>query len=130
MTSAVAFDGNKAYDICIVTDKFRDVYALGDRCPPKGNRLSLGKYNPELGTIQDHILGTEFSLATGKVVGPWCPRDRYGWFRTYSRDRRRVPVYPVRKGGEFLEVGIKRFIPIRSPVVSRLDTREMENGKS
>lgn len=66
-TSAVA--GGLA--ICIAVSPSGKTYALGDKCPPVNQPLSFGKVTDE--TIEDPVLGTQFSLKNGEVVGKWCP---------------------------------------------------------
>lgn len=90
--------------ICIAVDDKGTVYALGDKCPPINQPLSFGKINSSKGTIQDPVLGTEFSLKTGEVVS-WCPSG-IGKLIGGAFTPEGVPTYPVKKSGKFLEVAV------------------------
>lgn len=89
--------------ICIAVDEKGSVFALGDKCPPVNQPLSFGKVSG--GIIKDPVLGTEFSLKTGEVVGEWCPQGigklLGGLFDPYG-----VPTYPVRTKGANVEVQV------------------------
>lgn len=79
--------------ICIAVDPKGSVYALGDKCPPVNQPLSFGKV--QTGTIADPVLGTEFSLKTGQVVGAWCPAG-IGKLLGSLFEPSGVPTYPVK----------------------------------
>jgi len=89
--------------ICIAVDEKGKIYALGDKCPPVNQPLSFGKVVGT--TIQDPVLGTKFSLSTGKVEGDWCPsgigKVIGGLFEPVG-----VPTFPVRKQGKNVEVQV------------------------
>ena len=90
--------------ICIVVDKVGSIFALADKCPPAGKRLSLGKICND-GTIQDPALGTKFSLRTGDVVGPWCP-EGIGKLIGPVFTPVGVATFPIRQKGRSLVVQI------------------------
>jgi len=89
--------------ICVAVDPGGAIFALGDKCPPVNQPLSFGKVSA--GTIEDPVLGTQFSLKTGEVVGAWCPSGigklLGGLFAPSG-----VPVYPVKKTGANIEVQV------------------------
>ena len=91
--------------ICIVVDEKGSIFALADKCPPAGKRLSLGTIGDD-GTIQDPSLGTKFSLRTGKVVGAWCP-DGMGRLIGPVFAPAGVETFPIRQKGRSLVVQIK-----------------------
>jgi len=88
--------------ICIAVDEKGGVFALGDKCPPVFQPLSVGSVAN--GVISDPILGTKFNLKTGQVV-EWCtsPLGKIvgGLFTPVG-----VPVYPVKKGPKGVEVQV------------------------
>jgi len=88
--------------ICIAVDEKGGVFALGDKCPPANQPLSIGKV--EGGAIVDPILGSRFSLKTGQPV-EWCasPLGKIvGGLFTPSG----VPTYPVKNGKQNIEVQV------------------------
>jgi len=98
-TSAVA--GGLA--ICIAVDDKGAIYALGDKCPPVGQPLSFGKVKG--GVIEDPVLGTQFDLKTGEVVGKWCPSG-IGALLGGLFTPEGVPTYPVKKSTSGVEVQV------------------------
>lgn len=88
--------------ICIAADEKGNFFALGDKCPPVFQPLSVGSVAN--GVISDPILGTKFNLKTGSVV-EWCtsPLGKIvgGLFTPVG-----VPVYPVKKGKSGIEVQV------------------------
>jgi len=88
--------------ICIAVDEKGGVFALGDKCPPANQPLSVGTCGQ--GVIKDPILGTTFNLKTGTVVD-WCagPLGKIvgGLFTPVG-----VPTYPVKSGGQNIEVQV------------------------
>lgn len=89
--------------ICIAVDQSGKIYALGDKCPPVGQPLSFGKIAN--GCIEDPVLGTKFDLKTGEVVGKWCPSG-IGLLLGGLFEPSGVPVYPVKKSGNSIEVQV------------------------
>ena len=88
--------------ICIAVDHKGDVYALGDKCPPLGQPLSVGRVNND-GTIQGRFPGTKFSLKTGGVVD-WGPSGVGKVIGGFSETK--VPVYKVKKGDKTIDVEV------------------------
>jgi nitrite reductase/ring-hydroxylating ferredoxin subunit len=89
--------------ICIAVDNGGSIYALGDKCPPIGQPLSFGRVRD--GCIEDPVLGTQFSLKTGKVVGKWCPSGIGGLLGGLF-DPEGVPTYSVKKGKGTVDVQV------------------------
>mmetsp|Transcript_28339 Transcript_28339/g.42850 ORF Transcript_28339/g.42850 Transcript_28339/m.42850 type:complete len:184 (-) Transcript_28339:273-824(-) len=89
--------------ICIAVDPKGSVYALGDKCPPVNQPLSFGKVNAD-GTIEDPVLGTKFSLKTGKVVS-WCPTG-VGKLIGGIFEPAGVPVFKVRQSSGTIQVEV------------------------
>merc|ERR1712051_724727 len=89
--------------ICIAVDPKGSVYALGDKCPPVNQPLSFGKVNDD-GTIEDPVLGTKFSLKTGKVVS-WCPAG-VGKLIGGIFEPTGVPTFKVRQSSGTIQVEV------------------------
>lgn len=88
--------------ICIAADEKGGLFALGDKCPPVFQPLSVGTVKG--GVIADPILGTKFNLKTG-AVEEWCtsPLGKIvgGLFTPVG-----VPVYALKKGKSGVEVKV------------------------
>ena len=88
--------------ICIAVDEKGGVFALGDKCPPVNQPLSIGKVGN--GCITDPVLGTTFNLKSGQVVD-WCP-SIIGKVVGALFSPAPVPTYPVKSTGANIEVKV------------------------
>ena len=89
--------------ICIAVSPKGTIYGLGDKCPPVNQPLSFGRVTEE--TIDDPVLGTQFSLKTGQVVGAWCPAG-IGKLLGGLFEPSGVPTYSVKKSGATIDVQV------------------------
>lgn len=54
-------------------NSFTNRYGLSGKLPPAGQPVEYANIDTKEKTVQDPVLGTKFSLESGKQVGPWCP---------------------------------------------------------
>ena len=92
-------------EIAVVCDAQGKLYATSNKMPPFGQPTTFAEQ--EKGVIVDPVTGTQFSLSTGKPVGTWCPKPP-GISKIFQllTSPTSMPVYPVRKSGNAVEVNI------------------------
>jgi len=88
-------------EIAIVNEKGQ-LYAVSNKVPPTGQPATFCSLSGD-GTLREPISGTKFSIKTGKVVGPWCPSLIGNGIKLLVPETS-LPVYPVRKFGDNIEV--------------------------
>ena len=100
---AAGFRKGQEIAICNAGGK---LYAISNKLPPTGQPATLASLEKLKGenVIVEPLSGTCYSLKTGKAVGPWCPSlvGRLILGRLVAPTD--VPVYPVRKSGNSIEV--------------------------
>merc|ERR1719217_864840 len=89
-------------EIAIANEKGGGVYALSNKLPPTGQPATFGELAGK-GVITEPITKTQFSLKTGKPLGTWCPSP-VGRLFSLLVGPQSVPVYPVRKAGNKIQV--------------------------
>lgn len=93
----------KGQEIAVANDNGK-LYALSNKMPPTGQPANFGTMLGK-GILEEPITKTQFNMATGKVVGPWCPKGP-GFIVGKLVKEQGVPVFPVRKQGNSIQVQI------------------------
>jgi len=88
-------------EIAIVNDK-GSLYACSNKLPPTGQPATFAEIEGK-GVIVEPVSGTRFNLKTGKPVGKWCP-SLVGTIIKLLVSETDVPVFPVRKSGNAIQV--------------------------
>lgn len=90
-------------EIAVANDQGK-LYALSNKMPPTGQPANFGTMLGK-GILEEPITKTAFSMATGKVVGPWCPKGP-GFIIGKLVKEQPLVVFPVRKQGNSIQVQI------------------------
>jgi nitrite reductase/ring-hydroxylating ferredoxin subunit len=90
-------------EIAVANDKGQ-LYAISNKLPPTGQPATFATLEGK-GLMKEPVTGTLFNMKTGKPVGEWCPSLVGKLFRLLVGPQE-VPVYPVRKSGNNIEVQI------------------------
>jgi len=89
-------------EVAIATTKKGGLFALSNKLPPTGQPATLGTLVDDV--IVDPVSSTAFSLKTGKIQGTWCPSPIAKLIFSRLVAPQDVPVFPVRKSGNNVQV--------------------------
>jgi len=100
ITSGLAF----GQDVAIINEDGK-LYAIQNRLPP-ASASAIGGVLEGDGTIKDALSGTKWDLATGDVVGKWCPNVPVGAVLSLLTTPTQLRIFEAKKQGQNVQVKV------------------------